>query len=595
MDVTSNKPGQDFRRQIGKALRHCDVMIAVVGRKWVGESRRERPKIFDEHDFIRIEIETALQSEIPLLPVLVDSASMPEPNDLPEAIRQFCYVHASDVDSGRHFHRDTEVLIGAISELLHENSREVAKHGLFPQLRGILTTRLTKATVVVLAAALVAAGTWNIVASRSFVAPPPLRTPSDPLGAIAGSPGAPDGIGGPNRPFTVKPLAFNNVRELRSLAFSPDQTLLAVAGDDGFVRLWNAETFKLQREIPIKRILKTTRSPGSHQIAFSATGDTIYSAGLNNKVEAFDPQSRRHLATLEPEADSKVLVFYGLAAFPRIEEDYHWIAAGGDDGCFRIWHAKTPDKPLVSKFVSGSGRVNEKCIQPVNAESGKEVQTIAYAPEGRGSYAVGSRDGSMFLFSEQREPRNIQAHAGPVWQVAFSPNGERVASAGADGKIKIWNFADHKLLRTFDKHTNSVSSLGWSRDGQWLTSGSEDKSVRLWDVTGNRQIGDPFTGHRKDVLAVAFHPNGKWIVSASQDGMVKIWDTVGTSREALLTLVAYDDGKHIVFHRSGVYTGSADVGQRITVTYPEDGMERVVSDDQKNKLYLKPDEFSKKI
>ena len=70
---------------------------------------------------------------------------------------------------------------------------------------------------MVLAAALVAAGTWNIVASTIIsVAPPPLRTPSDPLGAIAGSPGAPDGIGGPNRPFTVKPLAFNNVRELRN-------------------------------------------------------------------------------------------------------------------------------------------------------------------------------------------------------------------------------------------------------------------------------------------------------------------------------------------------------------------------------------------
>ena len=49
------------------------------------------------------------------------------------------------------------------------------------------------------------------------------------------------------------------------------------------------------------------------------------------------------------------------------------------------------------------------------------------------------------------------------------------------------------------------------------------------------------------------------------------------------------------FTAVGVQTGSADVGQRITVTYPEDGMERVVSDDQKNKLYLKPDEFSKKI
>ena len=594
MDVTSNKPGRDFRRQIGKALRNCDVMIAVIGRKWLGDSRRGQPRILDEHDFIRIEVETAMECDIPIIPMLVDGASMPAPDDLPETIKQFCYVHALDVDSGRHFHRDTDILINAINELLEDSSRAVPKSGLLSRLSGVGLAPVIRGTFALIGAALVVAGISFLAPFRLFVTEEP-RPAAPARSGITVSAEVSAAVGGPTRQVTVKPLALNGVRELRSLAFSPDQSLLAVAGDDGIIRLWNAETFKLQREIQARAAIGSTRPPGAQKIVFSSTGDVIYSVGLNNKVEIFDPLSRRHIGTLEPEANSKVSVFYGLAAFPRDEQDYRWIAAGGDDGCFRIWHAKNPETPLVSKFVSGSGRVNEKCVQPVNVEKGKEVQAIAYAPEGRGVYAVGSRDGSMFLFSEQREARSIRAHDGPIWQLAFSPNGERIASAGADGKIRVWNFADHRLLRTFDKHTNSVSSLAWSPDGQSLVSGSEDRSVRLWDVPGNRQVGEPFAGHRKDVLAVAFHPNGKWIVSASQDGMLKVWDASGKSREAFLTLIAYEDGRHIVFHQTGIYTGTPDIDQRITVTYPEDGMERVLPDDQKNRLYLKPDEFAKKI
>jgi hypothetical protein len=83
MDIDSIPFGLDFREYIKQALLEHDAVIAVIGPKWLGQSKGGQLRIQDEADPVRIELEIALQRKIPVIPVLVDGAAMPTPAELP--------------------------------------------------------------------------------------------------------------------------------------------------------------------------------------------------------------------------------------------------------------------------------------------------------------------------------------------------------------------------------------------------------------------------------------------------------------------------------------------------------------------------------
>jgi hypothetical protein len=117
MDV--NIPlGTDFRAYIDDILKQCDILIAVVGRKWLGGKRNGQARILDEDDFVRLEIETAIQRKTVIIPVLVDGASMPTKAHLPVSMREFAFRHAAKVDTGRDFPGHMNVLIEGIRQAL---------------------------------------------------------------------------------------------------------------------------------------------------------------------------------------------------------------------------------------------------------------------------------------------------------------------------------------------------------------------------------------------------------------------------------------------------------------------------------------------
>ena len=111
-DVDSLPAGFDFRDVLDDALRKCDVFLAIIGVQWLEIRNPDgRRRIDDPRDFVRIEIESALERNIPVIPVLVQGASMPSASELPLAIRDLKYRQALLVRPDPDFHTDMDRLI----------------------------------------------------------------------------------------------------------------------------------------------------------------------------------------------------------------------------------------------------------------------------------------------------------------------------------------------------------------------------------------------------------------------------------------------------------------------------------------------------
>jgi len=118
--------------------------------------------------------------------------------------------------------------------------------------------------------------------------------------------------------------------------------------------------------------------------------------------------------------------------------------------------------------------------------------------------------------------RTLDGHQDKVLSVAFSPDGQTLASASADNTIKLWNPAAGTLLRSLVGHQGSVNSVAFSPDGQTLASASADNTIKLWNpATGS--LLRTLVGHEDSIRSVAFSPDGKTLASASDDGSFRQW------------------------------------------------------------------------
>ncbi len=177
-----------------------------------------------------------------------------------------------------------------------------------------------------------------------------------------------------------------------------------------------------------------------------------------------------------------------------------------------------------------------------------------------------------------------------MYSVAFSPDGKRIVSGGADNTVRLWDAATGQPVgQPLTGHTESVSSVAFSPDGKRIVSGSEDSTVRLWDADTGQPVGQPMIGHAgpvqvagmgdQTVTSVAFSPDGRRIVSGNRDvnfslfgdTTVRLWDAdtgqpVGqpmTGHTDRVTSVAFSpDGNFLV-------SGSFDDTVRLWPAYPD--------------------------
>jgi WD40 repeat protein/tRNA A-37 threonylcarbamoyl transferase component Bud32 len=156
---------------------------------------------------------------------------------------------------------------------------------------------------------------------------------------------------------------------------------------------------------------------------------------------------------------------------------------------------------------------------------------------------------------QARQLATLDGHAGGVLAVAFSPDGSRLASAGADGVVKVWDRGALRTALTLRGHTARVRAVAFSPDGKQLASGGDDGDVRVWDAASGEGVAG-WRGHAAGVTGLAFSPDGRRLattgVGKESPGELKLWGaTTGEALAArdwpsLLAAVAFSpDGRRL--------------------------------------------------
>ena len=194
-----------------------------------------------------------------------------------------------------------------------------------------------------------------------------------------------------------------------------------------------------------------------------------------------------------------------------------------------------PEIPSFFAKVLSKLAVVVICIYPSTTTSGQitgffwqpghesAVKTVAFSPDGN-TLASGSADATIKLWKTRNGTlRNtLSGHKGPVYSVAFSPDGNTLASGSVDKTIKLWDVETGTLQNTLSGHGSVVWPLAFNPDGNTLASGSHDQTIKLWDAeTGILQ--NTLSGHEGPVLSLAFSPNGNLLASGGER-TIKLWD-----------------------------------------------------------------------
>lgn len=482
MDVEGHiKAGDDYVDVLRDQVAECDVLLAVIGPRWLTISDENgRHRLDNPDDWVRIEIVSALQAGAKkrVIPVLVGGAEMPRVEDLPADLVGLARKQAVRITLER-FKSDALGLVAQVSGVLTD----------------IETARTAKSAAERATAEASLKAQEREQAERAATAA--ARAEQQHLTGMS-----------PEEVRKAEELAnWEFIKAHDSIADFRDHLARFPQGTtDRYARARLEELTWGQLAVML------TTVPMSDMAAFiDEFPNSEHLFAIREEIQ------RRDTADAERKADKA----------KHAAETAAWldVATSTDAeklaGFLRAW--PTGHYAVAAKARSGElkgGRSRRVVLSGIaSGVAGTGIVAAATLLPGK----------PVWRMINDQSVRTFSGHSFEVNAVAIAPDGTTAISASADGTLKIWDIATGRILRTLHGHSRDVKAVAVAADGKVAVSGSFDNTVKIWDIADGREVRT-LVGHSDWITSVALTTNGKTIISGEDKGLLTVWD-LSTGRE----------------------------------------------------------------
>ncbi len=281
-------------------------------------------------------------------------------------------------------------------------------------------------------------------------------------------------------------------RDVYDVEFSPSGDLLASAGKDGTVRIWDTSRWQ-----PVLEIVASQREV--NVATFSADGRTVATVDDDGVLKLWETATG--LCQLKGPADT------GDAVVVRFSPDGTSIVTGSRSN----GHVVIRDRRNGS--VRGEFRTGDR-----------DLENFVFSPDGSILATAGSGAAKLWKWPAGDLVVALPNSAG-AQALAFSQDGATLATAheSDNNPVRLWDARHGRLLREFRGHTGGVFAVAFSADDRTIYSSSDDETIRAWDAATGMQVG-LYVGHSLRVWDLCLSHDGRTLASSGQDGTVKLWD-----------------------------------------------------------------------